>query len=151
MTEIRFYHLSQKSLSQALPELLEKVLERGWRAVVMASSSERVEALTQSLWTYKEGSFLPHGNARDGHAELQPIWLTERDENPNKANVLMLTENMSSDDLSSYELVCQLFDESEEGAVEAARARWQEYKEQGHALTYWQQSERGWEKRTAEK
>lgn len=147
MTEIRFYHLSQKSLSQALPELLEKVMERGWRAVVMASSSERVEALTQSLWTYKENSFLPHGNAKDGHAAMQPIWLTDRDENPNKANVLMLTENVSSEQLSSYELVCQLFDESEDGAVDAARARWAEYKGQGHALTYWQQSERGWEKR----
>lgn len=147
MTEIRFYHLSQKSLSQALPELLEKVMERGWRAVVMASSTERVEALTQSLWTYKENSFLPHGNAKDGNAEMQPIWLTDRDENPNKANVLMLTENVSSDQLASYELVCQLFDESDEGAVDAARSRWQEYKGQGHALTYWQQSERGWEKR----
>lgn len=113
----------------------------------MASSSDRVEALSQSLWTYKEGSFLPHGCAKDGHAEMQPIWLTALDENPNKATVLMLTENGSSDQLASYELVCQLFDESDDGAVDAARARWKEYKEQGHALTYWQQSERGWEKR----
>ncbi len=147
MTEIRFYHLSRTSLLQALPELLEKVLDRGWRAVVMASSPERVEALTQSLWTYREGSFLPHGNAKDGHAELQPVWLTDRNENPNRANVLLLTENMSCEHLSSYELVCQLFDESEDGAVESARVRWQEYKGQGHALTYWQQGERGWEKR----
>lgn len=148
MTEVRFYHLSQISLSQALPELLEKVIERGWRAVVMASSPERVESLTQSLWTYKEGSFLPHGNTKDGNAELQPIWLTERDENPNKATVLMLTENVSSEKMAAYELVCQIFDESEDGAVDAARTRWLEYKGQGHALTYWQQSERGWEKRS---
>lgn len=148
MTEIRFYHLSQKSLTQALPELLEKVIERGWRAVVMASSPERVEALTQTLWTYNDRGFLPHGNAKDGNAEMQPIWLTPKDENPNKANVLMLTENTSSENLSSYELVCQLFDEQDEGAVEAARARWAEYKGLGHALTYWQQSETGWQKRS---
>lgn len=147
MTEIRFYHLSQISLQQALPELLEKVLERGWRAVVFASSPERVEALTQSLWTYREGSFLPHGNSKDGNPELQPIWLTSLDENPNNANVLMLTENMTSENLASFELLCQLFDETEDGAVDAARARWQEYKGQGHVLTYWQQTERGWEKR----
>jgi DNA polymerase III subunit chi len=146
MTEIRFYHLSQISLSAALPELLEKVIERGWRAVVMASSPERVEALTQSLWTYREGSFLPHGSAKDGNAELQPIWLTAQDENPNKANVLMLTDNASSEHIGSYDLVCQVFDEMDDGAVDAARARWQEYKSQSHTLTYWQQSERGWEK-----
>ena len=113
----------------------------------MASSPERVEALTQSLWTYKEGSFLPHGNAKDGNAAMQPIWLTERDENPNKATVLMLTDNASSENIAAFDLVCQLFDENEEGAVEAARARWQEYKTAGHALTYWQQNETGWEKR----
>ena len=38
MTEVRFYHLQRKTLEQALPQLLEKTLERGWRAVVMAGS-----------------------------------------------------------------------------------------------------------------
>ena len=83
MTEVRFYHLQRKTLEDALPQILEKTLERGWRAIVMAGSEERVEALTQHLWTYKEFSFLPHGSARDGDAEHQPIWLTAEDENPN--------------------------------------------------------------------
>ena len=68
MTEVRFYHLQRKTLEDALPQILEKTLERGWRAVVMAGSEERVEALTQHLWSYKEFSFLPHGSARDGDA-----------------------------------------------------------------------------------
>lgn len=147
MTELRFYHLSRKSLEQALPELLEKVLERGWRAVVMAGSAERVETLTQQLWTYKEGSFLPHGNAKDGHAAQQPVWLTVEDENPNAANVLLLTDGAASANIGAYELVCDIFDEAQDGAVEAARTRWQEYKTAGHTLTYWQQGERGWEKK----
>lgn len=146
MTEIRFYHLSRKTLEQALPELLEKVMERGWRAVVVAGSPERVEALTQHLWTYREGSFLPHGNAKDGFAEAQPIWLTDKDENPNGAKVLMLTDNVSGQNLAPYDLVCEIFDEANEGAVDAARTRWKNYKDSGHTLTYWQQGERGWEK-----
>ena len=32
MTEVAFYHLTRKPLERALPELLEKVLERGMRA-----------------------------------------------------------------------------------------------------------------------
>jgi DNA polymerase-3 subunit chi len=33
-------------------------------------------------------------------------------------------------------------------AVEAARARWKDYKNAGHALTYWQQSDAGrWEQK----
>ena len=35
MTEIGFYHLQRSTLEQALPRLLEKVLETGGRAVVV--------------------------------------------------------------------------------------------------------------------
>ena len=45
MTAVSFYHLESTSLDRALPSLLEKVLERGHRAVVIAGSEERVEAL----------------------------------------------------------------------------------------------------------
>ena len=34
MTEVLFYHLEQQPLERVLPSLLERTLERGWRAVV---------------------------------------------------------------------------------------------------------------------
>jgi len=148
MTEIRFYHLTRKSLEQALPELLEKTLERGWRAVVMASSPERVEALTQHLWLYRADSFLPHGNAKDGNAEEQPVWLTVEDERPNNADVLFLTDGASSSHPDDYTRVCELFDGNNETAVAAARARWKNYKASGHDVSYWQQGDRGWSRQT---
>lgn len=144
MTEIRFYHLTRKTLEQALPEMLDKTLERGGRAVVMAGSAERVEALTQSLWTYRPDSFLPHGNAKDGDATEQPIWLTAEDERPNEASVLFLTDGANSMRLEDYERVCVLFDGNDDNAVTAARAQWKSYKDAGHELSYWQQGERGW-------
>ena len=148
MTEVRFYHLQRKTLEDALPQILDKTLERGWRAVVMAGSEERVEALTQHLWTYKEFSFLPHGSARDGDAEHQPIWLTAEDENPNAATVLILTDNAFSSRLEAFTLVCEMFDGNDHEAVDAARGRWKTYKAAGHELTYWQQTDRGgWEKK----
>ncbi|MGH6882849.1 MAG: DNA polymerase III subunit chi, partial [Hypericibacter sp.] len=88
MTEVRFYHLQRTSLEAALPKLLERTLARGQRALVMAGSNERVEALTAHLWTYDPNSFLPHGSKRDGRPERQPVWLTDQDENPNNATVL---------------------------------------------------------------
>ncbi|HTO82001.1 MAG TPA: DNA polymerase III subunit chi, partial [Methylomirabilota bacterium] len=92
MTEVRFYHLQRTTLEAALPPMLEKTLERGQRAVVVAGSPERVEHLTGHLWTYSERGFLPHGSARDGHADRQPVWLTAEDENPNGAQVLFLAD-----------------------------------------------------------
>jgi DNA polymerase III subunit chi len=148
MTEIRFYHLLRRTLEDALPRMLEMSLERGWRAVVMAGSPERVEALNQHLWTFRKDSFLPHGTASEGEAERQPVWLTDRDENPNGASVLFLTDGAESAALAGYTRVCELFDGNDGGAVAAARARWKRYKEAGHELSYWQQTARGgWERK----
>ena len=70
-----------------LPSLLERTLERGWRAVVQSGSAERLEALDLALWTYNDESFLPHGTARDGDPARQPIYLTLDDETQNGAGV----------------------------------------------------------------
>ncbi len=140
MTEVSFYHLLTRPLEWALPRLLEKVLERGARAVVMTGSDERVEWLNQQLWTYDPGSFLPHGSARDGNGAGQPIWLTAVDENPNGANFLLLTDGAASDVVASYERCFEVFDGNDETAVAGARQRWSQYKAAGHGVTYWKQN-----------
>jgi DNA polymerase-3 subunit chi len=147
MTEIRFYHLTRTTLDRALPQLLEKALERGWYAVVMAATEARVEALNQHLWTYRDRAFLPHGSAKDGFAERQPIWLTTADENPNGAHVLFLVDGAATADPGGFGLVAEIFDGSDAEAVQEARRRWKAYRRAGHELTYWQQDDRGaWHK-----
>jgi len=144
MTEIRFYHLTRKTLEQALPELLEKTYARELRAVVLTGSAERAEALTQLLWTYSPDRFLPHGNAKDGNAEMQPIWITPDDERPNNADYLFLTDGATSARLGEYSRVCDIFDGNDPEALAAARQRWSAEKKDGHQLSYWQQTDKGW-------
>ncbi|MDE2029999.1 MAG: DNA polymerase III subunit chi [Alphaproteobacteria bacterium] len=144
MTEIRFYHLTRKALEQVLPELLEKTLALGKKAVVMTGSPERAEALTQHLWTYRPDHFLPHGNEKDGHADMQPAWLTAEDERPNGAEYLFLTDGAETAHADAYERVCDIFDGNDEQALAAARKRWGACKKAGHALSYWQQTDKGW-------
>ncbi len=148
MTEIRFYPRQRTSLERALPVLLEKTLERGWRAVVVARSAERVESLNGLLWTYRSDGFLPHGSKEDGNAALQPVWLTDSDENPNSANVLFLTDGAVSENVEMFDLCCELFDDNDVETVSAARGRWSAHLKTGHHLTYWQQNQSGgWEKK----
>lgn len=147
MTEIRFYHLTRTSLDAALPQLLQKSLERGWRAVVMASSQARVQALDEHLWTFGDRSFLPHGTARDGYAEHQPVWLTTEAENPNDAQVLFLVDGAETPTPEAFEIVAEVFDGTDGEAVQAARRRWKAYKDAGYEMTYWKQDDRGrWQK-----
>lgn len=149
MTEIGFYHLRTTPLERALPQLLERALAGRHRIVVLAGSAERVAYLDGLLWTYAEASFLPHGFARDGQAARQPIWLTESDENPNTATMLVMVDGVRSARLDAYARCCDIFDGKDEAAVEAARQRWSEAKTAGHTLTYWEQTTSGWEKRGA--
>src|SRR5215470_10463548 len=109
MADVLFYHLERQPLERVLPSLLEKTLERGWRAVVQAGSEERVEALDQHLWTYREDSFLPHGSKRDGNSAEQPIYLTSEDANPNGAHVRFLVDGAQCAAFSGYERIVLLF------------------------------------------
>ncbi|MBM3572033.1 MAG: DNA polymerase III subunit chi [Alphaproteobacteria bacterium] len=147
MAEVSFYHLLTRPLEWALPRLLEKIAERGARAVVMAGTEERVEWLNQQLWTYDPNSFLAHGSARDGDAVEQPIWLTAADENPNGATFLLLIDGAASATINQYERCFDIFDGNDQASVAAARLRWTHYKAAGHGVTYWKQNERGgWDK-----
>lgn len=148
MTEVLFYHLQSQPLERVLPELLEKCLERRWRAVVQVGSEERRDALDAHLWTFRDEGFLPHGTVKDGHAEAQPVWLTTDKDNPNGAQVRFLADGADIADYAAYKRVVRLFDGNDPDAVDQARATWKAAKEAGHDATYWQQSERGrWEKR----
>jgi DNA polymerase-3 subunit chi len=148
MTEVLFYHLQNQPLERVIPELLEKCLERQWRVVVQLGSEERRDALDAHLWTYRDDGFLPHGMSKDGHAALQPVWLTVDDENPNGANVRFLADGAEAAAIEAYQRVVILFDGNDPDAVDRARASWTKVKGAGHDATYWQQSERGrWEKK----
>jgi DNA polymerase-3 subunit chi len=148
MTEVLFYHLEHQPLERVLPSLVERTVQRGWRAVVQAGSDERVDALDTLLWTWREESFLPHGTKRDGNPGLQPVYLTTTEDNPNGATVRFLVDGAEVADLTAYARVVYLFEGRDASAVAKAREQWQAAKAAGCEVTYWQQSSEGrWEKR----
>ena len=148
-TEVDFYHLESRTLEEVLPTLLERSLERGWRAAVQAASEERVEALDTLLWTYREESFLAHGTARDGVPELQPIYLTAGEDNPNGAQVRFLVDGAELEDAGGYARIVFVFDGRDEDAVAQARVAWEKAKADGYHVSYWQQDPNGrWQQKS---
>lgn len=147
-TEVLFYHLQRHPLERVLPGLLERTLERGWRATVQVGSVERLEALDTHLWTFRDDSFLPHGTSRDGPPSLQPVLLTTDEDNPNDSAVRFLVDGARLSRFGGYLRVVIIFDGADASAVEAARMQWKAARAEGCAVTYWQQTESGrWEKR----
>ena len=144
--EVWFYHLERSGLDQVLPELLEKTLQRGWRALVRSPEPERIEHLDGWLWTYRDDSFLPHALTEDLEAERQPILLTTTGGNPNRADALFLIDGAEAGALDDFQRCILLFDGQDEAALANARKRWKDVKAAGSPASYWRQADRGWEK-----
>jgi DNA polymerase-3 subunit chi len=148
MTPVFFYHLERQPLESVLPRMLVTSLDRGWRVVVQAGSEERAEALASLLWSFDDDSFLPHGTKADGYPDLQPVWLTALDENPNNANVRFYVDGAPVGEIEGLVRAVILFDGNDAAAVQAARDGWKRFRSAGHEVSYWQQDEQGrWQNR----
>ena len=152
MSEVLFYHLERRTLDDVLPGLVEKTLERGWRALIRAESSDRASAIDALLWTYDDQSFLPHAQLGDGEAMEQPVLITVEDGNPNGAQLLFLVGGATSPDWGGADTkaltrIVLLFDGRDPEALTSARAAWKDAKGAGHDATYWKETPTGkWEK-----
>ena len=130
--EIFFYQLMSKPLEKALPQLLERSVERGWNVVLQTR---------------------PHGMAQDGDPEVQPIYLTFGPENPNGAQVRFFVESAQiAPSIAAreepYERLVIMFDGNNEAELTDARVQWKALKDSGATLAYYQQTEEGrWEKK----
>ena len=142
MTEVLFYHLESQPLERVLPTLLEKTLERGWRAVVETSSRERATAIDAMLWTYRDDAFLPHGIAGDESDPDQPVLIAMDEQNANAANVRFYVDRAVPRTAEGYERIVYMFSGHDPDAVTEARVAWKGLLE-GNALTYWQQDDAG--------
>lgn len=145
--EIWFYHLESASVEETLPPLVEKCLDRGWRAQVLSPSAERLQVLDSHLWTWKSNSWLPHHSpgAVDGY--LSPVELVASpvvETEPTKAaEAIFLLDGASWAALEGVARIFVLFDGRDPDTVSHARRQWRVAKEAGLLPTYWRQGEDG--------
>lgn len=142
MAEVLFYHLETRPLEAVMPLLLEKTLERGWRAVVEVGSRERAEALDAHLWSYRDDSFLAHGLAGEETDPLQPILITTGSDNANGASVRFFADGAVPQSGEGYVRLVYLFSGHDPEAVAAAREAWKLLRADND-VTYWQQEANG--------
>ncbi|WP_176056469.1 DNA polymerase III subunit chi [Brucella intermedia] len=148
MAEILFYHLTESTLDEALPGLVERSLGRGWRVTIQTISEERRDALDGLLWTFSDTSFVAHGTDKEPHPEHQPVLLTTSEANPNGATVRFLVEGAGLEQAGAYERLVVMFDGHDQEQLDIARGQWKSFKAENHDLTYWQQTpDRRWERK----
>ncbi|MDR6265139.1 DNA polymerase III subunit chi [Roseobacter sp. N2S] len=153
MAEVYFYHLTRSRLDQALPDLLEKVRAKPWRALVRGRDIEKLKQLDTALWQYKEDSFLAHGLIGENHDSDQPILLTNQLDNVNHAEILLLTDGAKTtpQEVALYTRVCLMFDGNTETELTAARTDWKALTDAGVPAQYWAQEDGRWTKKAEKK
>lgn len=148
MPDLWFYHLEQARVEDALPELLLKLQARGGRAVIVSEDEARLKALDGHLWTFREDSFLPHGQAGGDHDAKQPILLSPVPENRNQASMLFCLDGADPGPVDPWERVVVIFEAADDTGLARARALWAAQKKLGTLVSYWRQNEQGrWEKK----
>ena len=147
MPEFLVYHLKGEALEAVLGPVLEKTLERGWRALVCARRGEMLARLDLSLWTFREASFLPHGRIEAGDPASQPILLATDPVGPNAPDVLFLVDRAPVPEAFSGERIVLILDGEDPEALDAARSAWREVEARGWPRSYWQREAGRWVKK----
>lgn len=143
-----FYHLTQASVEQTLPMLLEKSRAAGWEIEVRGTDATAMEQLDKALWSGPPDAFLPHGLAGGEHDADQPILLT-LEAGGRGAHCVMSVHgaDVSAQEVQAAERVCVLFDGHDDAALEHARAQWKALTDAGCSAQYWSQEGGRWEKK----
>lgn len=145
-TEIRFYHLQQSTIDQALPLIVAKAYEKGHKILIHCTDQASANHIDTVLWTYDPNSFLPHDC---GNESTAPVYITNTQDNKNNADVLIILGGQAPANMNEYALCCDIFDGAKDDQLQAARARWKKWRdEKDLTLSYFQQNENGgWEKK----
>ena len=147
MPDIWFYHLERTPIHQVLPDLLEKVTQKGWRAYVHGLDDDMIEGLNAQLWAYRSDSFLAHGLETEDMAERQPVLLGASGVMINRPDVYMSVSPLELPDVSALQRCLLVFEGSNDEHLVWARGQWKRMKADGCDLAYWKQNELGrWEK-----
>ena len=131
-----------------MAELAQEGFALGRRVAVQAGDAELVASLDESLWTFADESFLPHGLANAADASRQPMTLGEGDENPNRAQWRVFVGGadpgpclaMGAPD---YERLILLFDDTSDEAKAAARKAWTADKAGVGEVGFWREGDDG--------
>lgn len=144
--EVSFYKLTTLPIEKASIKLMEKIYYSKQKLVVIAENEKQMKAIDDFLWSYSTKHFIAHGTCNDQYQEDQPIFLSYKLENPNKAPIAMALGEVDVDSLHTNKII-YIFDGNNQKQVDFARTKWKSYKDKENCKAiYWQQNLQGnWE------
>ena len=135
-----FYSLSPRASQDPLHfccQLGEKVYLSGHRLHIHCLHEAEARQLDRLLWTFRDGSFLPHGLLPDAAATEHPVLIgwTGMEPDPGGEEVLMNLADQPPAFLERFQRVLEIAP-AEPRRREQARARYKFYQSRGYPLEH---------------
>ena len=135
MARVDFYVLNaagEHARWQFACRLTEKAYKLNNTIHILTADAARAERLDELLWTWSDGSFVPHEMA--GAGTDAPVTLgSDLTAVPQNIDLLINLSDTIPEDISAFPRVAEIVTSDDETRT-ASRARFAGYREQGHAL-----------------
>ena len=135
---VEFYVLSEDAPDARLRQacrLAEEAAEKGSRVYVQTADSGQSQRLDDLLWTFRDGSFLPHevfAGAPAAHARVM-VMLGHAAAPPSHRQLVVNLTDAIPAELEQYERLAEIVDVDPE-RKRVARERYKQYRERGCTL-----------------
>jgi len=136
MTEVDFYVLKDKAPLAGMQftcRLTEKIFKDGHQVYINTASEQQLRQLDDLLWSFRQGSFLPHAVYKRNDPETTPILLGHATEPDGPSDVLV---NLAVDIpafFSRFSRVTELVS-GDDAQRAAARTHFRFYKDRGYTV-----------------
>lgn len=135
MQESRIYFVETDSGEQRrlLCQWVESFFEQGCRVHVIAGSTMAAQHLDQLLWTFSEGSFVPHRILSSGRAEsiVEPVAITSVGAPLEGFDAVVFDGDMDLDVASHYETAVHFVLRDDAEKRQESRLLWQAARDGG--------------------
>lgn len=139
--EINFYQIDDV-LYKSIAGLLVKIIEDKKKALIYSTNLDLINQINEGLWSFSKTKFLPHASFNDNqNPERQPIFITNQEENSNKANFLIMLEKTDDNFLNNFEKIFYFFDDSN---LKESKQLWRYYKKQNINLNFFKKIDGKW-------
>jgi DNA polymerase-3 subunit chi len=113
--------------------LTEKAYQLGHRVYIHTATQDEARQLDELLWTFRQGSFVPHGLLAATRDELTPVLIGAEADAGEEHDVLINLTDEVPVFFSRFKRVAEVVD-GDAAARAAARSRYRYYRDRGYPL-----------------
>jgi DNA polymerase-3 subunit chi len=136
MTKVDFYLLTSCHAlicEQFACKLAEKAYRLGHRIYIHVEDQHQAQAMDDLLWTFRQGSFIPHGLTGTEEAIEAPVLIGHEDKPEVEMNLLINLCPQVPRFFSHFQRIAEIIDR-DEAKRHAGRKRYRYYRDQGCLL-----------------